>query len=185
MRKIYMKVSLIAVLFLPIQDILAAGLSDVKNFKATLSGFEEVPANFTTGIGTFSARLDNGDTTLTYELEYSGLEGTSTAAAHVHFGQKGVNGGVSFFLCGGDDSGKPACPATQGTVTGTVVADDVIGPDGQGIAPGEFAEIITAMRSGVTYVNVHTNKHPGGEIRGQIKSSRKNGVAFSLFRALP
>jgi hypothetical protein len=188
MRKIYMKVSLIAVLFLPIQDTLAAGLSNAKNFKAALSGFEEVPANFTTGIGTFSARLDNGDTTLTYELEYSGLEGTSTAAAHVHFGQKGVNGGVSFFLCGGD-IGKPACPATQGTVTGTVVADDVIGPDGQGIAPGEFAEIIAAMRSGVTYVNVHTNKHPGGEIRGQIKSSRKNGTSPPtsppMFRALP
>jgi hypothetical protein len=169
MRKIHMNVLLIAVLFLPVLDALAAGK---RNFKAPLSGDQEVPANSTTGTGEFRARLDNEETTLTYELEYSGLEGTSTTAAHVHLGQKGVNGGISFFLCGGD-SGKPPCLATQGTVTGTVVAADVIGPEGQGIAPGEFAEIIAAMRAGIAYANVHTNKHPGGEIRGQIKASRR------------
>ena len=45
----------------------------------------------------------------------------------------------------------------------------LIGPVGQGIAPSEFAEVIRMMRYGVNYVNVHTNKHPGGEIRGQVK----------------
>jgi hypothetical protein len=183
MKKIYMKVPLIAVLFLPIQEAPAAGQSGVKNFKAALSGFEEVPANFTTGTGRFSARLINsGETALTYVLEYSGLEGEITTAAHVHLGQIGANGGISFFLCG--DNNTPVCPATQGKVSGTVTADDVVGPDGQGIASGEFAEIIAAMRKGVTYVNVHTEKHPAGEIRGQIKSSRQNGATFP-FRALP
>jgi hypothetical protein len=28
---------------------------------------------------------------------------------------------------------------------------------------------VRAIRAGVTYVNVHTNKHPGGEIRGNVK----------------
>jgi hypothetical protein len=37
------------------------------------------------------------------------------------------------------------------------------------IEPGEFAEALQALRSGVAYANVHTNKHPGGEIRGQVK----------------
>jgi hypothetical protein len=182
MKKIYMKVPLIAVLFLPIQEAPAAGQSGVKSFKAALSGFEEVPANSTTGTGRFSARLDSGETALTYVLEYSGLEGEITTAAHVHLGQVGANGGISFFLCGNDNT--PVCPATQGKVSGTLTADDVVGPDGQGIAPGEFAEIIAAMRKGVTYVNVHTEKHPAGEIRGQIKSSRQNGATFP-FRALP
>lgn len=165
MKKIHMKVSLLVVLFLPFLDALAI---DDQSFEATLSGFQEVPAISTTGKGEFRAQLDEAGATLTYELEYSGLEGTATAA-HVHLGQRGVNGGVSFFLCGG--GGKPACPA-QGTVTGTVTAADIVGPAAQGIDPGDGAEIIAAMRSEVTYANVHTNKHPGGEIRGQISELR-------------
>ena len=45
---------------------------------------------------------------------------------------------------------------------------DIIGPAGQGITAGEWGELVAAIRSGVTYANVHTTAHPGGEIRGQI-----------------
>jgi hypothetical protein len=45
----------------------------------------------------------------------------------------------------------------------------VVGPAGQGIAPGEFAEVIAAIRAGVTYANVHSTRNAPGEIRGQIK----------------
>ena len=170
MRKTFLRASLAAGLFLLVLGSLALGQSNEKSFKATLSGLQETPANSTTGTGEFRAQLDAAGSTLSYELEYSGLEGTSTSAAHVHLGQRGVSGGISFFLCGG--GGKPACPATEGTVTGTVTAADVIGPSGQGIDPGEFTEIISAMQSGTAYANVHTNKHPSGEIRGQIKDPR-------------
>jgi hypothetical protein len=54
-------------------------------------------------------------------------------------------------------------------VTGTILASDVGGPVAQGIAPGELAELLQAIRAGVTYANVHTNKHPSGEIRGAIE----------------
>ena len=50
----------------------------------------------------------------------------------------------------------------------TVGADHVIGPAAQGIAPGEFEEIVAAIRAGRAYANVHTTKFPGGEIRAQI-----------------
>jgi hypothetical protein len=56
-------------------------------------------------------------------------------------------------------------------VTGTARATDVIGPTAQGIAPGEFAKILDAIRSGAAYANVHTTRFPGGEIRGQIRSN--------------
>ncbi len=69
-----------------------------------------------------------------------------------------------------DLGGRPACTATSGTFTGTVTAADVIGPAAQGIAAGEIAEIIRAMRAGIAYANVHTNKHPTGEIRGQLRT---------------
>lgn len=170
MRKTWIRSSLAAVPFLLVLGSPATGQSGEQSFKATLSGVQEVPAVSTTGTGEFRARLDAAETTLTYELEYSGLEGAITTAAHVHLGQRGVNGGVSFFLCGGGST--PACPATQGTVTGTVTAADVVGPASQGIAAGELGEIIAAMRSGAAYANVHTDKHPGGEIRGQIKDPR-------------
>ena len=52
---------------------------------------------------------------------------------------------------------------------GTVASDNVIGPAGQGIAAGEFDEMIRAIRSGATYVNVHSNAFPGGELRGQVR----------------
>ena len=108
------------------------------------------------------------DSSMEFELTYEDLEGTVTTQAHVHLGNKSDSGGVSYFLCGG--GGRPACTPTSGTFTGTVTAADIIGPTGQGIAPGEFAEVLRATRAGVTYANVHTNKHPGGEIRGQIRA---------------
>ena len=136
------------------------------SLKARLDGFHEVPAVSSTGSGELRLRIVN-ENAIDFELEYEGLEGTTTTASHVHLGQTSVNGGVSFFLCGG--GGRPACTPTAGSFSGTVTAADILGPAGQGIAVAEFAEVLHALRSGVTYVNVHTDKHPGGEIRGQIK----------------
>ena len=135
-------------------------------FRATLSGFQETPTLFSTGSGTFTATLSSDGTSLTYTLSYTGLIGAS--AAHIHLGAPAISGGVSAFLCGGGD--KASCPASSGTVTGTITASDVIGPAGQGLAAGNFAGLIASMRAGATYANVHTTAHPGGEIRGAITS---------------
>jgi CHRD domain len=135
-------------------------------FHAELVGFSEVPAISTTGQGTFTGTVVPGPA-LRYRLEYSGLEGGAATAAHIHLGQTDVNGGVSAFLCGGGD--KPPCPPS-GAVRGTIDPADIIGPSGQGIAAGEFDEVIAAMEAGVTYANVHTEMFPGGEIRGQIQA---------------
>lgn len=137
------------------------------SFKADLNGFEEVPAISSTGSGDFRLRIVD-DETIAYELNYRDLEGTITTASHVHLGQRSVNGGVSFFICGG--GGRPACTPTSGTFSGTIGPVDVLGPAAQGLAPMEFAELVRAIRAGATYINVHTNKHAGGEIRGQIRN---------------
>lgn len=139
------------------------------NFRGALDGYEENPDISTVATGSFDARLSQDGTTLTYELRYSALEGGAATQAHVHFGKPAVNGGVSFFLCGG--STKPPCPpgtTTEAVVTGTVTSADVIGPAGQGIPAGAFAEILAAMRAGHAYANVHNATFPGGEIRAQI-----------------
>jgi len=160
----------IAVAVLILAGLHAADLGS-RAFRASLDGYHETPASISTnGTGSFKATLNPTGDELTYELQFSGLEGVATTAAHVHLGQSGTTGGVMFFLCGGGS--KPACPNSPGTVTGTVNASDIIGPSTQGVAAGEFLEAIRAMRAGAAYANVHTTVYPSGEIRGQINAEQ-------------
>lgn len=132
--------------------------------QARLNGLQQVPSILTDGRGTFTATI-NGNS-LSYTLTYSGLS-SSVLFAHIHFAQRGVNGGLFAFLCGGGN--KPACPAS-GTVTGTITAADIVAITAQGLAAGNFAGAVGAIQSGTTYVNVHTTNFPAGEIRGQISA---------------
>lgn len=134
-------------------------------WKAHLAGYNEDPSVSTSGAGSFAAKLDGDE--IQFELRYGGLESAPTAA-HIHLGQARTNGGVIAFLCGGGS--KPACPAIPATVTGTIVAADVLGPAGQGIDAGEFADLVKALSHGAAYVNVHSADNPSGEIRGQVLS---------------
>ncbi len=161
-------VALAAVLTLSLALIFAPTLSASNDsHKADLLGFDEVPSVSSTGTGEFRAKIDERNQIIEYELSYENLEGTATNAAHIHIGQESVNGGVVAFLCGG--GGKPPCTATSGSFSGTIVVADIVAVTAQGIAAGEWAEVVRAMRAGKIYANVHTNKHPGGEIRGQVK----------------
>ncbi len=141
-------------------------------FVATLIGIEEVPAISTTAGGTFSMTIEPGDGAFQYELSYSGLTG-NVLQAHIHTAQKGVNGGIMVFYCTNLGNGPPGtqlCPGpNSGSVSGRITPVDVIGgAAAQGVSPGEFAEVLRAVRLGAAYVNVHTNLFPGGEIRGQV-----------------
>lgn len=60
---------------------------------------------------------------------------------------------------------------------GNLTFANLVGPAAQGIdgtpetrTPAEFAEILKAIRAGLTYANVHSTKFPAGEIRGQIRA---------------
>jgi hypothetical protein len=143
--------------------------NDENGFSARLIGYQEVPALNTPGHATFQATVASDK--ITFKLDYADLTGPP-AVAHVHIGQRGVSGGVSFFLCGGGS--KPPCPASpSGSVSGTVVASDVIGPTAQGFNPGDLSAVIAAMRAGVAYANMHTAKFPAGEIRGQLRGGEE------------
>jgi hypothetical protein len=168
MKRNYSLLIAVAVLILARLHVMAD--PGARAFRASLDGYHEAPLSISTnGTGSFQAMLSPTGDELTYELQYSGLEGQVTVAAHVHIGQTGTTGGVMFFLCGG--GGKPVCP-NSGTVTGTVSSSDIIGPAGQGVAAGEFQEAIAAMRDGTAYANVHTTLYPSGEIRGQINAEQ-------------
>jgi hypothetical protein len=148
------------------------------SIRERLTGYEEDPLVLsTTGNGTFRAHVNEGQQTIDYRLRYADLEG-AVQQAHIHFGGPRQSGGISVFLCtnlGNGPAGTQLCPAAPATVTGTIRPLDVIGPAGQGIAPGEFAELVDAIRHGVTYVNVHSMKYPGGEIRAQLEEEDDHG----------
>jgi hypothetical protein len=145
------------------------------SFHERLSGYQEDPLVLsTTGSGSFQAEIGAKDQEISYRLSYSDLEGDVTQA-HIHLGGRAQSGGIIVFLCsnlGNGPAGTQACPPAPATVTGTLRPQDVVGPAGQGIDPGEFGELVQAMRSGVTYANVHSSKYPGGEIRAQLRTRR-------------
>jgi hypothetical protein len=153
-----------------------------QNIRADLVSFQEVPAVSSPASGKFTGKI-NKDSSISYTLNYSGLEADATQS-HIHFGQTSVNGGIVVFLCqtntSPDPTGlAPTCPTREGKVSGTITKANVAGSGGataQGIEGGaggasdsEYAELIRAIRDDVTYANVHSTKFPGGEIRGQIK----------------
>lgn len=139
--------------------------------RATLRAFDEVPAISSFGQGTFSATLNEDLTELTYELTYSGLTADVTQA-HIHLAQPGVNGGIMVFFCSNLGNGPPGtqpCP-DSGTITGSLTAEDVVNSaNAQGVPAGNFFRFQRALRQGVTYVNVHSVRFPGGELRGQVR----------------
>jgi hypothetical protein len=141
-----------------------------------LIGAQEVPPQISAGSGDVSVTirpgLDNvrgtADDLIDYTLSYSGL--ISAQQSHIHNGSVGSNGGPVVFLCSNTVGTVPACPATGGTVTGTLTVANLIAsaiPVGL-TANATFAQLVADIMAGNTYVNVHTTAVAGGEIRGQI-----------------
>lgn len=151
---------------------------------AELKPTEEVPAVSSPARGWFKATIDKENQTISYELSYEGLE-APPAQAHIHLGQRRVNGGISVFLCGNAPTvpaatvpQPPACPPSPATVTGELTAAHIIGPILQGVEAtagtvNEFDELVAMLRQELGYVNVHSARFPGGEIRGQLRFDHK------------
>ncbi len=158
--------------FLAAAALVAGAARAHDGIETRLKGYQETPAVSTSASGKFKAKIKDQGTSIDYELNFAGLEGDVTQA-HIHFGQKGVAGGISIWLCGTaalpGPAGTPACGGPRdSTVTGTLTAAGVVGPNAQGIAPGEFSELVAAIKAGVAYANVHSAKFPAGELRGQL-----------------
>ncbi len=108
---------------------------------------QEVPkpkGNANRARGTFTATVTASGTSgrMAWRLTFARLTGRALAA-HVHIGARGKAGGVAIPLCG---------PCRSG-VRGTAAVP---------------ARVIAALETGRAYVNVHTSRNPGGEIRGQL-----------------
>jgi CHRD domain-containing protein len=140
-----------------------------REFRADLRGRNEAPLTLSAGRGSLELTVNEMDTSVHFVLQYEGLT-TPVTQAHIHVGQKNVNGGVTVFFCGGTT--RPPCPASPATVEGDFMATDVLPLTTQQLEAGNLAKLLRAIRAGQTYGNVHTQTSPGGEIRGQIKADR-------------
>jgi hypothetical protein len=163
-------VTLIVVLVLLLTTSIVSAAEN-RNFAVPLSGDQEVPPRDTNARGVAIFHLSKDGTELSYKLNVANIE--NVFAAHIHCGAAGVNGpvGVTLFM------GMPGGGRFDGTLEeGTITVPDA----GNGCGWENLADVVAAMHSGDTYVNVHTNDgvappntgpgdFPGGEIRGQIQ----------------
>ena len=116
------------------------------SFKVPLSGAESVPPVDTSGSGTAELTYDPTTRVVTWNITYRGLS-SPTTMAHFHGPAKqGQNAPPVIWL---STQGSPPANPMTGTAT---------------LTP-EQAQQFTA---GEWYVNVHSQTHPAGEIRGQV-----------------
>src|SRR6185503_12880481 len=162
------------VLFVESGSASQAGGNGHNLFLQQLAGENEVPPRDTPAHGSVVVRLTENATgdALDYVLVANQI--TNVVASHIHVGQPGVNGPMAVFLYG---NAPPGGGLHNGLLaSGTLTAADLIGP----MLGKTIADLVTEIRAGNTYVNVHTNDgvaptntgpgdFPGGEIRGQLE----------------
>lgn len=118
--------------------------STKQHYTATLSAASEVPPNPSTGGGTADIWYDSATHTLSWTVTYGGLTGPAIMA-HFH---------------------GPAAPGANAPVVVPIGAAGMSSPatGSKVLTDAQAADLM----AGKYYVNVHTDKNKGGEIRGQV-----------------
>jgi hypothetical protein len=147
-------VALASIGIITTNDLTSSAFAQDQKFTATLSGQEEVPPTNSqaTGMADFTMMGDSVE----YTVNASGMQGVT--AGHIHSGKQGENGPVVVTLFKNDT------PTNEVSETGSITPDKLEGP----MAGKQLTDLASAMNNGDTYVNVHTEQNPNGEIRGQI-----------------
>ena len=129
--------------------VFAAGIAfavtahaEMISLSAELSGANEVPPNDSGATGMAEATLDTETRTLTFTVEYEGLSGQAIGA-HIH-GPKGTGGNAGIMI---------PFSSTASPIEGSAK-----------LTEAQMKDVL----DGLTYVNIHTQQHPGGELRGQL-----------------
>lgn len=124
-----------------------AAATDTYSYRATLGPKGEVPAPNApakaAGVFTATVTEKKGKASIHWTLTFRRLSGKAMAA-HIHKGAAGVAGPVVVPLCG---------PCRNGQNGRQAISED----------------LAAALERGGYYVNVHTAKNAGGEVRGQLK----------------
>lgn len=150
--------------------------TQTSEFKASLTGSEEVPPVDTEGKGTASLQVDVN--TVRYQI--NALNTGKVTAVYIHNGQIGENGDpiaslykskdLSSYLDENLPNFRDVTADIQKSSTfsasGNFQESDLIGP----LEGKKIQDLITMIKNGDVYVNVHTQNYPNGEIRGQLSA---------------
>jgi hypothetical protein len=149
-------------------------------FVARLEGGQEVPANASLAKGYAAFFLDSAMTSLSFTVTVTGLDftGTQTADpgddlvnAHIHApAPRGANGGVRFGFFGlpfNDTSNDVVVTPFASGVGGTIFSKWDLNEGNNTTLAAQLPNIL----AGQSYINFHTRRLPGGEVRGQIEEN--------------
>ncbi len=127
-------------------QLLLTSMGETQYFTGLMQASQSVatPAVVSSGTGTATVLLDKLSLKVFTTGSFSGLT-SNINNAHIHGGAAGTNGPVvvPLFFAG----------TTSGTVTGTATVTST------------FAD---SMINGLSYINIHTDNYPAGEIRAQL-----------------
>lgn len=121
---------------------LSTARAEVVTLSGDMKGTNEAPPNDSPATGRAEAKFDTATRQLSWNVTYSGLTGPA-AGAHFHGpAEPGKNAGIVVPFATG------ASPIAGSTTLNEKQAEDLL--------------------AGRWYANIHSAKHPGGEIRGQV-----------------
>jgi hypothetical protein len=150
------------------------------DFTATLSGKEVIPPVKTDGTGI--ANIQVGKNSLYYQINV--VNAGKITSVKINNGALGTNGDAIVTLIESEDNdvnligNKPMLTGVTSTTQssssfsahGNVNVADFTGP----LKDKTIADLVIAMQSGETYVNVQTEDYPDGELRGQISEANES-----------
>jgi hypothetical protein len=150
--------------FVALAMLASTAAAGEEEFRADLSGADQVPPVTSSASGHAEFRVSEDALSIDYDLHVANIE--NVTMAHIHLAPAGQSGPVVAWLYPPGPPPEPIPGRSDGRLaTGTITADELRGPlEGQ-----PLDELVEAIRRGEAYVNVHTQAHPPGEIRGQIR----------------
>ncbi|SHI38810.1 CHRD domain-containing protein [Algibacter luteus] len=134
------------------------------NFTTHLSGDNEVPAKETKATGQVIVRVSKDESSVYFKLIVANVQ-TNISGSHFHMAPAGTNGGVVVNLLNASDfTPQTEAPVNGVLAEGTITESNLAGD----FAGNPLSDLISAIRAGNIYINVHTDKYGSGELRGQL-----------------
>jgi len=162
--------TLISLLFVVVADNFLIYAQNSIKYKAKLTGDNVVPPVNTTAVGKGTFFIDKDH--LWWKLNLTGI--TDPTMTHIHMAKKGVNVTnatiVADLLKSLDQKAKTEKTKNGIIIKGSIDASELLGP----MKDKNFTDIQSAINNGTLQIDLHTKKHPDGELRGTIKISGSN-----------
>ena len=137
-----------------------------EKYRAKLDGNNEVPAVNTTAEGVINFKTKND--MLTWKMNVTGAN--DATGVNIHKGKAGEKGEIVVDLMKvSKHSDSPKGMTMRGNVTESSLMGSMAGKT--------IADLKTAIANGDVYVNLKTQDHPDGLMRGQIKLKGDNATS--------